>query len=334
MGVLDHWHPVLSLKSLRRGPQGIRLAGREIAVFDAGGGRIGAVDDCCVHRRARLSLGRVVGKRLQCPYHGWTVDADGECESPGTPRLHACTVSYETCARYGYVWIRAQGGQRRMPVIDAEGNVVISVESHAVDAPLELVLDNFTEMEHTPTTHANLGYALSGIDQVTADIEAGDDWVRVINRGPQKWTPWAYATLGGFWPTDTFVNDWTTYFSPVHTVYDQYWTHPKTGVERRDRYRFYVFFNPIDEARTQLVVFGFQIPESRLHAAALRLARPLIARTMRNEIVCDVKMIEGLADKRTDLEGMKLSRFDRVLGMHRERIARIYRGDCRQRAAA
>jgi hypothetical protein len=37
-------------------------------------------------------------------------------------------------------------------------------------------------------------------------------------------------------------------------------------------------------------------------------------------------MLENLADKDPGAEGMKLSRFDRVLGLNRERIQKIYRG--------
>jgi hypothetical protein len=40
-----------------------------------------------------------------------------------------------------------------------------------------------------------------------------------------------------------------------------------------------------------------------------------------------VRILEGLADKNPNIEGMKLSRFDRVLGLNRERIERIYRGN-------
>ena len=40
----------------------------------------------------------------------------------------------------------------------------------------------------------------------------------------------------------------------------------------------------------------------------------------------DVKLLSDLADHGTGLEGMKLSRFDRILGLTRERIDRVYRG--------
>ena len=44
------------------------------------------------------------------------------------------------------------------------------------------------------------------------------------------------------------------------------------------------------------------------------------------EIGLDKRILENLADKKVSMEGMKLSRFDKVLGLNRERIERIYRG--------
>ena len=38
------------------------------------------------------------------------------------------------------------------------------------------------------------------------------------------------------------------------------------------------------------------------------------------------RILESLADKSPGIEGMKLSRFDKVLGLNRERIERVYRG--------
>jgi hypothetical protein len=51
------------------------------------------------------------------------------------------------------------------------------------------------------------------------------------------------------------------------------------------------------------------------------------------EIRADVAMLEHLADYSTAIEGLKLSRFDKVLGLTRERIDRIYRGKLPGRVA-
>lgn len=326
MAVLDHWHPVMSLAQLRDKPRCVTLAGRRIALFRTVGGGIGALDDCCPHRRARLSLGTVVGERLQCSYHGWTFDTKGAGESPGTPKLRACAVHYETAEQYGYAWIKSPGSEAILPQFDVDGYEHVGTLEHTIAAPLEVVLDNFTEVEHTPTTHANFGYELSRMSEVETRVEATDATVRVVNSGPQKRTPWIVAAMAGLRSGDRFVDDWTTHFSPVYTVYDQWWSDPQTGEERRDRWRIYVFFNPLADEQTQLVTFAYLRAPSRGRAWAIRLTRPALRSLVNLEVNCDVKMLETLADKSPALEGMKLSRFDRVLGMNRERIERIYRG--------
>jgi hypothetical protein len=44
-------------------------------------------------------------------------------------------------------------------------------------------------------------------------------------------------------------------------------------------------------------------------------------------------MLRHLADHDTGIDGLKLSRFDKVLGLTRERISRIYRGRSAARVA-
>ncbi len=52
----------------------------------------------------------------------------------------------------------------------------------------------------------------------------------------------------------------------------------------------------------------------------------LMRRQLDAEIRLDVALVEGLASLDPSIEGMKLGRFDRVLGLNRERIERLYRG--------
>jgi hypothetical protein len=54
--------------------------------------------------------------------------------------------------------------------------------------------------------------------------------------------------------------------------------------------------------------------------------RWLLRRKIDHEIRLDMRILEGLADQSADIEGMKLSRFDKVLALNRERINRVYRG--------
>jgi hypothetical protein len=51
-----------------------------------------------------------------------------------------------------------------------------------------------------------------------------------------------------------------------------------------------------------------------------------LAGSISHEVDLDVRILAGLANKDPNIAGMKLSRFDRVLGLNRERIDRVYRG--------
>ena len=327
MPVLDHWHPILPSRQLRRQPVGVRLAGQEIVLFRTADGKIGALVDQCPHRRMRLSLGKVVGDKLRCMYHGWTYDCAGNGESPGTPKLQACARHFDAQERFGAVWLRAAGSTATFPHFDVDGYYNVCNLLHQVDAPLELVLDNFCEIEHTPTTHEFFGYPLERMQEVVVEFHPTDTSVRVVNRGPRKPISWAVRQLVGIGNDFIFMDDWTTYFSPVYSVYDHWWQHPVSGKTSRVRWRLFIFFTPIDAGRTAIFTFAFTKSTYPGPVGGVRLFGWMLRRQLDREIRLDVRILEGLADKSTAIDGMKLSRFDRALGLNRERIERIYRGN-------
>jgi phenylpropionate dioxygenase-like ring-hydroxylating dioxygenase large terminal subunit len=305
---------------------GVRLCGKDFVLFRGEGGKVGALEDCCPHRRMRLSLGQVVGGRLRCTYHGWTFTCQGAGESPGTPKLHACAPHLEVVERHGAIWVKPPDVQAVFPQFDVEGHYLVCTLHHRAPAPLELVLDNFTEIEHTPTTHAVFGYALERMQEVEVRFEPTPHSVRVINSGPPKQVPFWLRWLLGIRPHYQFNDDWTTYFSPVYSVYDHWWSDPGTGRESMVRWRLYIFFTPIDEGATSVLTFAFTKSRYPGPHGAVRLFKWMIRRMLDHEIHLDVRILANLADKNPGIDGMKLSRFDRVLGLNRERIERIYRG--------
>lgn len=326
MAELDHWHPVLESRALGRAAvTGVKLCGEEIALFRTDEG-VGAVRDRCPHRGMRLSLGSVREERLVCPYHGWSYARDGAGESPGTPKLRACVERYDTVERHGLVWLKRAGAAAAFPRYGAEENHHVATVRHVFEAPLELCLDNFIEVEHTPTTHAFLGYPLDRMHEVETRVEVTDESVRVVNVGPQKPIPRLVELLFGIKSGDRFTDDWTTYFSPVYTVYDHWWADPATGEPRPDHLLSAVFLNPIDAGATEVwtIAHGNRPPWARYGLGYL--TRPLARALVDLEIRRDKRMVESLADKSTALRGNRLGRFDAALGEARKRIERIYRG--------
>ncbi len=326
MATLDHWHPLLRSNRLRKRPVGVRLDGKELVLFRAGPGKIGALEDCCPHRRMRLSLGKMVGDRLQCPYHGWTFDCSGAGESPGTPKLHATASAFDAVERHGAVWVKSAASEPAFPPFDVQGYYHLCTLQHQVRAPLEVVVDNFTEIEHTPTVHGTFGYALDRMHEVDVRFEPTDSAVRVLNVGPTKPIPLYFRLLLGIGKHYHFYDDWTTYYSPVYSVYDHWWSDPKTQRQSMVTWRLYIFFTPIDDQTTGIMTFAYTRSRYPGPAGSVRLFKWLAIRILDQELRQDVRLLESLADKSPRIDGMKLSRFDRVLGLTRTRLETIYRG--------
>ena len=75
------WVPVGSISCLSGlDPLEIEIMGHKFAVWHSGD-EWSVVNNECPHRMAPLSLGRVKGKCLECPYHGWTFSSNGTLQS-------------------------------------------------------------------------------------------------------------------------------------------------------------------------------------------------------------------------------------------------------------
>jgi hypothetical protein len=199
---------------------------------------------------------------------------------------------------------------------------------HRAAAPLETTLDNFCEIEHTSTTHDLFGYPLERMHEVTTRTEADATSVRVINEGPHKALPWYARWYLGLGHDVTFVDDWTTHFSPLYTVFDHSWHDAESKRPARLRWRLYIFLTPITDDETLVTTITFVKSTFGLGPyGGVRVIKPWLRHLIDREVKLDCEILTKLADKRPQLAGMKLSRFDRALGLNRERIDEIYRGE-------
>jgi len=325
---LDYWHPAMLSRKLTHKPVSIKLCNKDIVLFRAKDGSIGALEDCCLHRRMRLSKGRVEGNCLVCPYHSWRYSQNGEVKSPGTPNLRLYARRFEAIERQGAIWVKSFDSVASFPEIEVVGYRHVCTLHHSFNIPLELVIDNFSEAEHTPTTHAMIGFDLERLCEVEIHVELTEDTVRIVTAGPQRKRPiprileWMFRLHRGDW----FVDEWVTYFSPIYAVYSHSWINQATGELLERGMRTAVFFNPVDKEKTDLMTFVFAPHGSGTQLNFDFLFKPLIRIAFYYDILQDKRMLENLADKSTALSGMKLGRFDRPLGEIRKRIDCIYWG--------
>ena len=327
--MLEFWHPILPSRELRPGRAvSVKLAGRSLAIFRTEKEKLGAVADQCAHRRMKLSLGKVQHGRLVCPYHGWTFDGDGQGESPSAPKLHACVTAYDCAEAGGVIWVKARGGGEPCPPTAPamRGWDFAGAVFNNVPAPLQLVIDNFSEIEHTVTTHPHFGLDPAHIAEAEMKLETAADSVTVRIHGPAKRPPLDTRLVVGWRRGDYFHSDYTFHFDPPRSLVTHWWTNPRTGRERFFKYHVVHYFVPEDDKTTRMATFAFLQIRWPLFRHLGRHLGWLLRRRTWQTVEEDVALLANLADQSITLEGMKLSRFDAILGLTRERLRRVYDG--------
>jgi phenylpropionate dioxygenase-like ring-hydroxylating dioxygenase large terminal subunit len=325
---LDFWHAALLAKDLKKKPVPVTIGGQDLALFRTADGKVGAVKDECPHRRMRLSQGQVKEGRLVCPYHGWSFDRSGGALSPLSDEpLRSCVKNYDCEEKYGVIWVKNAGEASEIPELHSADHRFAFVMRHRLQAPLELVLDNFTELEHSYTTHATFGFG--DIRSASIDSKVEGDQLHIIQRGRPKQLPsWLLLLLYGMRPEDQFEADVTMRFSPPSMVSEHHRlpakapsTVQKTGVQ------LVFFFTPVNAECTDLFTLTFLTPQlSRMLTSLLGLGHRMVYGIVDYENRLDQKVLDNIANKDPGLRGMRLGRFDKPLGQLRVLLDRIYRG--------
>jgi len=324
MSALDHWHPVLYSRNLKRTPALVRLCGEEIAVFRRASGKLGALRNECPHRRMPLHEGCVRGESLVCAYHGWKFEADGRVSCPAKPELPLLHAFYDVAEDEGVIWLKRGGTTQQPPQLPNDRRREICRVQMLFRAPLELVADNLAEMEHTGEVHRFFGYDTVDMHQVELTTEQGPDSVRIIAKGPQRRLPLVLEkarNLSGAASDDLFVDDLTVRFSPVHFISNGYWVGRSDGTMRPNGLHAHVFLVPRTAHETELFGFFFFMPGAKPMA---RMMRSVLKSIILKELTQDRVVTEGVAARNTALCGLQLSRFDEPLIAIRDKLSHYY----------
>ena len=329
--VTSYWHPVLRSNELTSRPRAAMIDGERIVVFRGESGSLGALADECAHRRAPLSCGKVEGDRLVCPYHRWSYSCDGAGRSPIDPAVRPRVAAYEVADHAGAIWVRRRGAESGpLPVLDVHGCVRGPVVRMRARAPLELVLDNMSEVEHSPSTHALLAYDPDGIAQTTSTTEQLEGGVRVTNHGPYRKGPlsWLARQVLGIRAGDWFLGRATIQAAPPTIHVETYWTEGASRTPRTPSIEASVFLTPIqgrdvafDRRETDLTMYIFTPPR---FLPLGPLLGSFMAAFLRFEVWLDIRVLESFSNKDPDPRGMVLGRFDRSLRRMRELLATEY----------
>ncbi|MEN5108048.1 aromatic ring-hydroxylating dioxygenase subunit alpha [Pseudomonas sp. TWI672] len=162
----NQWHVVALSDEVSMGrPKAVRLLGEDLVLWRDHVSEIRAWKDYCGHRGARLSMGCVKNGEIECPYHGWRFDGEGECtripahpdrRAPASDRLIFKHFAQE---KFGYIWVSLLPPERPLPDfpewVDNSFRKVFAGPYHYQANGLR-ALENFIDASHFPFVHANL----------------------------------------------------------------------------------------------------------------------------------------------------------------------------------
>ena len=110
--IWNQWYGILDARQLKKNrPLGVTRMGEKLVLWRCDDGVIGCAADCCAHRGAQLSLGKVHGDAVHCPFHGFGYDASGRGvvipangqQAPVPERFQV--RAYRAVEAHGLIWI-------------------------------------------------------------------------------------------------------------------------------------------------------------------------------------------------------------------------------------
>jgi nitrite reductase/ring-hydroxylating ferredoxin subunit len=105
----EGWFPLCPAKSLqKKQAKSFTILNQRIVLFRTELGVLSALDSFCPHMGADLGNGVVKGEKLQCLFHGWKFETDGELclEDKKLHQLSFCKNNhYPVTEKYGFIWV-------------------------------------------------------------------------------------------------------------------------------------------------------------------------------------------------------------------------------------
>lgn len=159
------WHCLGKASEFTSEPTTLNYFGKRLAAYRGESGEVTIVDSYCPHMGADLSLGKVEGNSLRCPFHGWRWGSDGVCDDiPYADRIpdKAVIGSHTTMELNGllYVWNDPEG----LPPIESQTPKKIDdyysgewsdwhIAKFIIESNCRELVDNMADMAHFGPVH-------------------------------------------------------------------------------------------------------------------------------------------------------------------------------------
>ena len=162
-----YWHPVATSAQLPGPdckPLRTKLLGQKFVVFRDSEGKVGMLDELCMHRGASLALGRVEEGGITCLYHGWKFAVDGTIlDTPNNAdcryRQRMKAPAYDVVEQSGLIWAYIGPKEQKPPfrrfaadLVPPENRYVLRID---VKANYLQLWEGGLDSSHVSVLHTN-----------------------------------------------------------------------------------------------------------------------------------------------------------------------------------
>jgi phenylpropionate dioxygenase-like ring-hydroxylating dioxygenase large terminal subunit len=241
------WDHEVSRDLLRR-----LILNEPIVFFRREDGTPVALEDRCCHRQAPLSMGRLIGNIVECPYHGLQFDQTGACTHiPSQSRIpsNARVRSYPVVERNRWIWIWMGDSAKADPDLiedfhwigdSAWGNAGDRLH---LEGNYQLLIDNLLDTTHLTFVHPT---TLGTNDFASSEMETVREGDRVkVNRWLMNSLPAPFHQKVGRFPDGAKVDRWqlTTFAPPCFVKLDVGSALVGSGARQGDRSKGFTMLN-------------------------------------------------------------------------------------------
>ncbi|HNB23813.1 MAG TPA: aromatic ring-hydroxylating dioxygenase subunit alpha [Candidatus Melainabacteria bacterium] len=189
------WYVVAAANELKRQkPLAIKRFEQDIVLWRENNGSAVGMIDRCPHRSAKLSCGAVKDNLIECGFHGFKFDADGQCQLVPETQKAAPNLKVETLAvaeRHGFIWIwhGSEKPQSEISWFEELSDKHWSYSQQSTEWPIHVTrcIENQLDYAHLPFVHRNsIGQGMDVTKQVK--FETCEEFIKFYpsGDGPQK----------------------------------------------------------------------------------------------------------------------------------------------------
>jgi len=168
----NQWYAVLDSNEVPKGKTiGVTRLGEKLVFWRDAQGKVSCLRDACPHRGVALSIGKVLGDHVQCPFHGFEFDTTGRCtlipangrNGPISREMKA--FDYLTHEMHGFIFIWwGQPAGERSPVgelappawfTDIDDSFSYATVHDPWTTHYSRAIENQLDVVHVPFIHAN-----------------------------------------------------------------------------------------------------------------------------------------------------------------------------------